>query len=128
MANTPEGKVKDAVKAACKKLGIYYHMPVQNGMGKPTLDFILCADGMFIGIETKAPGKQPTPRQELTMSEMRKSGGCTMVIDTTDVLKIEANILILKEVTRATNEGGTHVVVKAPVDMNAIFERDFYAT
>jgi penicillin-binding protein-related factor A (putative recombinase) len=78
---TPEGKVKDEVKKLLVKHGAYYHMPVQNGMGTPTLDFIGCMKGYFFGIETKAPGKKPTPRQLLTIKNMESAGGTCFVID-----------------------------------------------
>ncbi len=78
---TPEGKVKEQVKKLLKEYGAYYHMPVQNGMGSPTLDFICCWHGKYLGIETKAPGKLPTARQYKTMSEITKAGGACMVID-----------------------------------------------
>jgi len=86
MANTSEGKVKLQVKRALKMLQdrgypVYYHMPVQNGMGKPTLDFIGCIKGQFFAIETKAPGKKPTERQEGTIADMRKAGANVFVYD-----------------------------------------------
>lgn len=81
MTKTPEGRVKDKVKKILIKHGAYYHMPVTNGMGAPTLDFIACHGGRFCGIETKAPGKFATPRQELTMRAMERAGGKTLVID-----------------------------------------------
>ena len=70
MAATPEKKVKDNVIKILKAHGAYYHMPVVNGMGTPTLDFVGCHKGSFFSIETKAPGKVPTPRQLLTMRQM----------------------------------------------------------
>ena len=78
---TPEGKVKAKVKAALVKAGAYYHMPVTNGFGAPTLDFVGCHRGNFFAIETKAPGKKPTPRQEITISQMQAAGGKVFVID-----------------------------------------------
>ena len=81
MAKTPEGKIKDIVKKKLKEAGVYYFMPVQNGMGAPALDFFVCYKGLFIGIETKAPSKTPTPRQRLTMEEIRNSRGWCAVID-----------------------------------------------
>lgn len=86
MASTPEGKVKEQVKRALKLLQskgypVYYHMPVQNGMGKPTLDFIGCIKGQFFAIETKAPGKKPTERQQSTIEDMRKAGAHVFVYD-----------------------------------------------
>lgn len=88
---TPEGKIKDRVKKVLKRLNIYYHMPVQNGMGAPTLDFICCIRGYFLAIETKAPGKKPTPRQLLTIAEMEKSGAFVYVVSDDDTLsRLEA--------------------------------------
>lgn len=78
---TPEGKVKDRVKKLLKKFGVYYHMPVQNGMGAPTLDFVCCHKGYFIAIETKAGNKQPTTRQEITMNEIRAAGGFVFLVN-----------------------------------------------
>jgi hypothetical protein len=81
---TPEGKVKARVKkllAPYLNFGLWYYMPVQNGMGTPVLDFIGCYKGQFFAIETKAPGGKPTKRQELTMTQMRQAGAAVMVID-----------------------------------------------
>lgn len=78
---TPEGKVKDAVKLLLKKHNVYWHCVVQNGMGAPSLDFICCHCGKYLAIETKAPGKKPTPRQELTIQAIRDAGGAVFVID-----------------------------------------------
>lgn len=81
MATTPEGKIKSRVKAVLRQFGAYYHMPVQNGMGSPSLDFVGCHGGMFYAIETKAGNKQPTPRQETTIAEMRAAGAKVFVIN-----------------------------------------------
>lgn len=77
---TPEGKVKQRVKKLLNDYGAYYHMPVINGMGMPTLDFICCLKGRFFAIETKAEGKKPTPRQLLTMADMKASGAAVFVV------------------------------------------------
>ena len=79
--STPEGKVKDAVKDILKKHGVYRHMPVQGGYGAPSLDFICCFKSRYFGVETKAPGKKPTPRQELTIKAIEDAGGKVFVID-----------------------------------------------
>ena len=78
---TPEGKVKEAVKKLLREHNVYWHMPVQNGMGAPSLDFVCCANGKYFAIETKAPGKKPTPRQECTMAEIQRAKGKCFVID-----------------------------------------------
>jgi len=78
--STPEGKVKAKVKRILKKYDCYQFWPVQTGYGAPTLDCIACANGHFIGIETKAPGKHPTPRQQLTIDDMKSAAATVMVI------------------------------------------------
>jgi hypothetical protein len=78
---TPEGKVKMQVKHLLKKFNMYWHCPVQNGMGSPSLDFICCHHGHYLAIETKAPGKKLTERQEQTVAQIRASGGTVFVVD-----------------------------------------------
>lgn len=81
MARTPEAVVKDKIKKVLKSHGVYYYMSVPYGYGAPTLDFTGCHRGRFFAIEAKAPGKRPTPRQELTAQEMRAAGAAVFVID-----------------------------------------------
>lgn len=98
MANTPEGRIKNAVKKILDDYKadfdvheilkdappgsiLYAHWPVQNGMGAPSLDCVVCYYGCFVAIETKAPGKKPTPRQELTIRQMTDAGAAVLVID-----------------------------------------------
>jgi hypothetical protein len=79
---TPEGRVKAMVKKYLATLSyLYQHWPVQNGMGAPTLDCIGSHMGRYFAIETKAPGKKMTPRQETTARSIRASGGQVFVID-----------------------------------------------
>jgi hypothetical protein len=87
---TPEGKVKAKVTKVLKSFGdrLYYFMPVQYGMGAASLDY-LCAvktkfdyDGpIFFAIETKAPGKKPTDRQQALMDYLTKMGAVVWTID-----------------------------------------------
>lgn len=84
MASTPEGRVKAAVKAELVRRGIWYYMPVQNGMGVVGIpDLICCWQGRFLAIETKAPGKlnNTTPNQERVLAEIRDHGGHALVVD-----------------------------------------------
>lgn len=82
LAVTPEGRIKHLVKKVIASIpGAYQHWPVQNGMGSPTLDCIACIKGHYVAVETKAPGKRPTPRQELTMSSMKAAGAIVFVVD-----------------------------------------------
>jgi hypothetical protein len=79
--STPEGKVKDRIRSLLKQYGAYWHMPVQNGLGKPALDFHVCHRGRYGGVEAKAPGKKPTPRQLETAKDIEAAGGVVFFID-----------------------------------------------
>lgn len=85
---TPEGKVKNKVKEVLKSYDAYWHCPVQNGMGSPTLDFVCCFRGRYFAIETKAGNKKPTPRQESTIDAIRKAGGLAFVINEVEGLEL----------------------------------------
>ena len=80
---TPEGKVKKQVKELLDMYApdLYHHWPVQNGMGAPTLDCVATYQGRYFAIETKAPGKKMTARQENTAARIRDAGGKVFVID-----------------------------------------------
>lgn len=82
MSTTPEGKVKRAVnKLLDKYTPLYRYWPVPNVYGASSLDCIVCYRGFFIAIETKAPGKKPTPRQHTMIDTMREAGGRVLVVD-----------------------------------------------
>lgn len=81
MTVTPEGRVKARIKQVLTHYGAYYHMPVQNGMGSPSLDFIACHHGRYLAVEAKAPGKKPTTRQLNTMRKIAAAGGAVFVVD-----------------------------------------------
>lgn len=88
---TPEGKIKRKVNEALKKFGnhVWKFMPVQaSAFGMPALDYLVCFRGRFIGIETKAPGKHPSPRQLGTIASINAAGGLTFVIDGDEALDI----------------------------------------
>lgn len=100
MADTPEGRVKKQVRWLLKKLQLrgvplYFHMPVQNGMGEPSLDFVGCINGRFFAIETKAPGRKPTPRQALTIDDMQRAKGQVYVYDGGNIKVLAAWLLML---------------------------------
>ncbi len=80
---TPEGRVKARIKAVLEGLNAYWHMPIQNGMGAPTLDFVqVQVPGCpAFAIEAKAPGEEPTARQWRTIKRIRDAGGTVFVID-----------------------------------------------
>jgi hypothetical protein len=72
---TPEGAVKKEIKEALKAHGAYFFMPVPTGMGKKTVDFLVCFNGRFLAIEAKAPGKIATALQKNCLREIAAAGG-----------------------------------------------------
>ena len=90
---TPEGKVKAKVNKMLAKYEseVYRFMPVQMGMGAPSLDYLICAGGRFVAVETKVPGKKLTPRQEQTAHAMECAGARVVVVrDDAGVAFLEA--------------------------------------
>ena len=76
--------MKAAVKKWLKERGIWYFMPVSNGMGRHGIpDFICCWGGRFLAIEAKAPGKRghTTFLQDKEIEAVRASGGLALVVD-----------------------------------------------
>jgi hypothetical protein len=85
--NTPEGDVKKAVnKVFALYPETYVFMSVPYGYGKSTIDYLACHYGEFIGVETKAPGETPTPRQEDIIWDINIARGVTFVIDNVDAV------------------------------------------
>lgn len=79
---TPEGRVKAKLNRLLAKYEtIYKFMPVPGGYGSSSLDYVLCVGGRFLAIETKAPGKQPTPRQHKIIEQIEAAGGLVFVFD-----------------------------------------------
>jgi triacylglycerol esterase/lipase EstA (alpha/beta hydrolase family) len=76
-----EPTVKRKVSAVLKKHGAHYIMPVQHGMGTPSLDYHICWRGKYMAIETKTTGRKPTERQLLTIRQIVDARGMVMVID-----------------------------------------------
>lgn len=86
MGMTPEAKVKKAVRQVLDGLGAYYVMPVTGGYGKQGApDFLVCLNGKFIGIETKAGKGKLTALQEMNLKQIIGAGGVSLVIREDDV-------------------------------------------
>ena len=87
---TPEKKVKNKVVKILKANDCYHFYASTGGYGSPGVpDIIACYKGMFLGIECKANGNKPTALQNRNLSEIRKAGGYSMVIDETDLDALE---------------------------------------
>jgi hypothetical protein len=89
MSSTPEGKVKDVVKAFLRERKIrtlakpihdavgFYRMHVPSGYGEPALDIEGCYKGFFFSAEIKAEGHTPSGRQRLIGTMHLQAGGFT---------------------------------------------------
>ena len=97
MAQTPERKVKAAVRKQLEALGAYYVMPVTGGYGNSGApDFLVCFRGRFVGIECKAGGNKPTALQARNLHLIQKAGGSAIVLN-------ESNVEYLQSLLRMEN-------------------------
>jgi hypothetical protein len=91
---TPEAKVKDKVCKYLDSRGVWYFRPYMAGYGKSGVpDLVCCFRGRFVSIEVKREGKEPTPRQDLRMKEIRASGGIAIWGDSTDCIISQLEML-----------------------------------
>lgn len=90
---TPEAKVKQKVKALLIKHNVWYCMPVGGMLGRSGVpDFLVCCNGQFIGIETKAGKGKCTALQKLELDSIRQAGGITLVVNENNLNDLE-NVL-----------------------------------
>ncbi len=81
---TPESKVKAAIRAWLKARGIYHAMPIGTGYGANGVpDFLCCWNGRFLAIEAKAPGKRnsTTVLQNRQIEAIKTANGLAVVVD-----------------------------------------------
>jgi hypothetical protein len=83
---TPEGTFKAEIKAFFDHLGVFWSMPVQNGMGDRMVDFIGVWRSAAIAVEAKAPGKEATDKQADFLRDWKANGGWGFVSDSIDDL------------------------------------------
>jgi hypothetical protein len=104
---TPEGRIKSKVTAAIKLFGrrIWKFMPVQTGYGLPALDYLLCVNGKFVAIETKAKGHKLTPRQDDTKVAIEAAGGLVFVVDDDESRDVTMARIALLEKFGVPNRG-----------------------
>jgi len=93
MAQTPEGKVKAAVRKLLVEFGIYYFSPSANGYGRAGIpDIICCFGGRFIAIECKAGKGVTTALQDRELAAIRTAGGMTMVVNETNIQELREKL------------------------------------
>ena len=97
MADTPEKKVKLAVKKILDSLGIYHFSPFMAGMGRAGVpDIIACYNGRFLGIECKAGKGKTTALQDRELTAIRAAGGLTFVARETNLDELKETLTCLK--------------------------------
>ena len=95
MAETPEWKVKRAVRLMLDKLGAYHFMPPANGFGRAGIpDIVGCMDGHFIAIECKAGKGKTTALQDRELNAILNAGGTVFIAREHNLPDLE---LLLKE-------------------------------
>jgi hypothetical protein len=90
MAQTPEAKVKTRIKRWLTKHKIYHFSPIGSAFGTHGVpDIICCVNGLFVGIEVKAPGKLRTltENQKRHLEAIKASGGMAFVADDVEVVE-----------------------------------------
>jgi hypothetical protein len=93
MAQTPEGKVKAAVRKLLVEFGVYYFSPAANGFGRAGIpDIICCFGGRFIAIECKAGKGVTTALQDRELAAIRTAGGMTMVVNETNIQELKEKL------------------------------------
>ena len=82
MANTPEAKVKSKIRKMLSAYDCYITMPIGTGFGCAGVpDYLVCINGHFLGIEAKAGKNKPTALQDQHMTNIRRFGGYTIVVN-----------------------------------------------
>jgi len=95
VADTPEKKVKNAVRKVLDRLGIYHFMPPGMGLGRSGIpDIIRCYNGRFIAIECKAVKGKTTTLQERELQLIKDSGGFTFVAREDNLEEMEGRLLL----------------------------------
>ena len=90
-----ESELKAEYRKWLREQGAYVFSPVQMGMGKTTVDDLVCWRGLFLAIEAKKPdtNKKPTLNQKTTLQEVSAAGGATLVAYSVDDVKARLRAL-----------------------------------
>lgn len=99
MAQTPEGKVKNKIKAILKEHGVYFAMPIGSAFGNSGVpDFLCCVKGYFIAIEAKAGKGKTTALQDKHLEDIKKAGGVSLVVNEANLNDILIHIKMAENV------------------------------
>lgn len=94
---TPEGRVKEKIKKVLDiyRDRVYVFMPVPNGYGKTTVDYLGIFHGLGFAIEAKRPGKRPTSKQLAVLEEVVAAGGVSFAVSDDEELQAFADWLYM---------------------------------
>ena len=103
---TPEGKVKAAVRKVLDTEGVYYFMPVSNGMGSMgVFDIVCCVNGFFLGVECKSDAKKnPTALQTRQALKALDANGFVFLVHTGNIKELAYTIAKIKEIPYGTKQ------------------------
>lgn len=95
---TPEGLTKKGIKQILEAYGdrLYYHMAVPCGFGTRTLDYLLCVNGYFVGLEAKRKGARARKFQVELIKRIMNAGGVAFCTDDPDVVRMVIKDLMEK--------------------------------
>lgn len=97
MAQTPEGKVKSAVRKVLDAEGVYYFSPAANGFGRAGIpDIICCVRGFFLAIELKAGKGKTTALQDRELDAINDNGGIAFVVNENNINEVKEIVIWLK--------------------------------
>ncbi len=90
MADTPEAKVKKAIRRILETSGAYWAMPIGSGYGNAGVpDFLVIHRGRGIGVEAKAGKGRTTALQEAHLQKIREAGGVALVVNENNLNELE---------------------------------------
>jgi len=76
-----ESALQRAVQRLVKERG-GYALKIHGSEFQPaSVDLLICYRGLFLGLETKVPGKKPTPLQTHILDLINKAGGVAFWAD-----------------------------------------------
>ena len=104
--STPEGKVKRKVRTWIHETfpGCWHYCPRGGPFGKAGApDDLILWNGVFIGMEIKTEGENPTPLQLKALQDIRSAGGIAVVVRGYDIEKLALLKRIVYERYRLIN-------------------------
>lgn len=82
MATTPEGRVKNKVRALLEQAGVWFTPVVASGYSRAGIpDYVGCWRGRFLAIECKAGKGRTTKLQKREIASIKAAGGLALVIN-----------------------------------------------